>query len=752
MAAEVRIIVSQTASGSAIKDTEKDIESLGKTAKESGGGFSALREIGIGALRELGAAATNAALGGLKALAGAIGEGITDAREAAKINAQTEATIKSMGNVAGVTSQHVQDFAASLSAAAGKSLFGDSQIQESTNLLLTFSEIKGSTLDLATVLTTDLAQALGGAPRDHAMMLGKALNDPIKGITALGKAGLTFSQEQKDVIRALVETGDIAGAQKIILEELNKQVGGSAAAAAAADGGWAQFNDRMGEAKETMGAAVLPLLGILAGFLNDQILPVVESTAAAFADWLANPETQAGIQVMADLLMGGVGQAMAFIGSIIAPLITEVRLFAETWGIAGEFTSGFLEQLGGTIDLLIGAEGTFQDFGSTITSVFSDSRTPLEGFINVLSQVSPTFALVRAMIEAALPPIRDIILTVFGIIQGFIAEHGQKIRADLTSAWQQIQAIIEQITPPIQAIISAIFGNIALFLHTHGDDIKAFLGQTWDAIAEIINLALQLIQATLVPALQFIAGFISSHGAEIQAILNTVWENIKGVITIAIALVKGILQTGLALIKGDWQGAWDAIKTMVNTVWETIKTMLTTNLEILKTLLLGAWTYIKDQLFIILNGIAGNIYQMMLAAIGTITSLGVKLAEAAAGVGNNIVSGIVSGINNGASAILNAARDAAMAALNAAKSALGIGSPSRVFAESVGLPMAQGMAVGLMSGVPLVTGAAQTVAGAAVGGATSNTRISNFTYAPSYASTPRPSMDAAMVRSIGGAV
>ena len=32
-------------------------------------------------------------------------------------------------------------------------------------------------------------------------MLGKALNDPVKGITALGRAGVTFTDEQKKQIK-----------------------------------------------------------------------------------------------------------------------------------------------------------------------------------------------------------------------------------------------------------------------------------------------------------------------------------------------------------------------------------------------------------------------------------------------------------------------------------------------------------------------------------------------------------------------
>lgn len=699
MAAEVRIIVGQQGNGSAVADAKKDVAELGQTAEKSGGGFSVLREIGIGALRELGAAATNAALGGLKALGGAIMEGIGDAREAAKINAQTGAVLKSTGNAAGTSAEHIQDYAAALSAAAGKSLFGDSQIQESTNLLLTFTNIKGTVLDAATAISVDMAQALGGAPKDSAIQLGKALNDPIKGVTALTRVGVTFSQEQKDMIQALVETGDVAGAQKVILAELSKEFGGSAEAAAKADGGWVQFNDRMGEAKETVGAAILPLLGLLAGVLNDTIAPAIETAATTMAAWLGDPAVQAQLQAIGEAITTGIGAAFSFLADVAIPA-------------------------------LIGAWQTLAPVIQPVIASFTDAKSPVDGLINTLAQVSPVFALVKAGIEAALPPIRDIVLTVFGIIQGFIAEHGEKIRFDLMSAWQQIQAIIEAVTPPIQAIIGTIFGAIAEFLHAHGDDIRAFLGQTWDAIAEIINLALQLIQAIIVPAFEFVAGLISSHGDTIQALLSNAWAAIKLIVDTALTLIRGILTAAMQAIHGDWSGAWNTIKTMSATVVQNIFDLFKLGFEQLKILIFTIWNAIKLDLENILNGIVGFVIQTMLGIANAIRDFGSQAAGAASSLGSAIVGGIADGIKNGASAIVNAAKDAAMAALNAAKSALGISSPSKVFADSVGLPMAQGMVQGMIAGAPMVVQTARDVAGAAVSGGRSVTNNRNFTYQP----------------------
>ena len=63
--------------------------------------------------------------------------------------------------------------------------------------------------------------ALGTDAESAAIQMGKALNDPILGISALGRAGVQFTESQKEMIATLVESGDVVGAQSIILAEFD---------------------------------------------------------------------------------------------------------------------------------------------------------------------------------------------------------------------------------------------------------------------------------------------------------------------------------------------------------------------------------------------------------------------------------------------------------------------------------------------------------------------------------------------------
>jgi hypothetical protein len=189
---------------------------------------SKLGAVGMGLLAG-GAAGLTVAVG--QGLVSAFKTGISEFSEAQKVSAQTAAALKSTGGAAGVTQKHIESMAGALQKQTG---LQDDAIQSSQNLLLTFTKISNSgpdkIFDRATRATLDLSVALGKDMGSSAMMVGKALNDPVKGVSALGRAGVQFTSSQKETIKSLVETGRVADAQKMILRELETQVGGSARA------------------------------------------------------------------------------------------------------------------------------------------------------------------------------------------------------------------------------------------------------------------------------------------------------------------------------------------------------------------------------------------------------------------------------------------------------------------------------------------------------------------------------------------
>jgi hypothetical protein len=185
-----------------------------------------------------------------------------------QVDAETKlaAVIKATGGAAGFTADEMKKMAAGLQSIT---TFGDEAIINMQALLATFKEVKGDQFTEATRAALDMAAVLDTDLKGAAIQLGKALNDPTQGMNALTRSGVSFTEQQKQLVKALQESGNIAGAQNVILAEMRAQFGGAAeAAAAAAGGGMKQFWNTLGDIKESIGMEVLPLLDDMAPALE----------------------------------------------------------------------------------------------------------------------------------------------------------------------------------------------------------------------------------------------------------------------------------------------------------------------------------------------------------------------------------------------------------------------------------------------------------------------------------------------------
>ncbi len=198
-------------------------------------------------------------LGGLKTLfatafagvgVGALFKGVIDASsESETALAQLDAAIKSTGNVAGLSRQQYIELA---NALAQTSTYSDETILSAETLLQTFARVRGNEFVGATKAVLDMSAALGRDLASSASLLGKALNDPVRGLRTLREVGVSFSADQEHVIEQFTRSGDVAKAQQIILAELARLYGGRAAAAADTLGGAiANLKKQFGELLES---------------------------------------------------------------------------------------------------------------------------------------------------------------------------------------------------------------------------------------------------------------------------------------------------------------------------------------------------------------------------------------------------------------------------------------------------------------------------------------------------------------------
>jgi hypothetical protein len=225
-----------------------------------------------------------------------LGVGLKEAMASEKINAQFAAGIKSTGNAAHLSVKSMDDLAASIAGYSGQSY---ESIGKTEQLLQTFVNIKNTgvhkTFDQATVAAADMAAKMGGDASGMAIKLGKALNDPVKGMTALSRVGVAFTKGQKDSVAAMMKHGNVAGAQAIILKELQTEFGGAAKAAGQTLPGQLSrskvaFGELSKSVVETILPIVTPAIQGLAGTITKNT-PAIKAFAKAFSEDLKNAIT-----------------------------------------------------------------------------------------------------------------------------------------------------------------------------------------------------------------------------------------------------------------------------------------------------------------------------------------------------------------------------------------------------------------------------------------------------------------------------
>lgn len=258
--------------------------------KDAGRAGKAAGQIGTGIKRGAVIAAA-----GIGFLAAQVAIGLDSLSQLESQTAQTNAVLKSTKGAAGISAAAVGTLAQKYESM--NATIGDEVIRNVENLMLTFTNIKGKAFEPTLAAILNMNQALGGGPeglQGVALKVGRALSDPVKGITALTRSGVVFTDQQKKQITALVKSGHLLDAQKIVLKELNTEFGGSFLAGGNTTAGKiAKFTDSIDDLQRALATALLPTIGKVAdklsAFLADpkvvaEVSKLGENIASLFSD------------------------------------------------------------------------------------------------------------------------------------------------------------------------------------------------------------------------------------------------------------------------------------------------------------------------------------------------------------------------------------------------------------------------------------------------------------------------------------
>jgi Flp pilus assembly pilin Flp len=290
-------------------------------------------------------------LGGLKSALGPLavafsavgiasftGDMIRSAEEGAKVDATLSNITKQMnifGGATGTVVTRLQDFATEQMKMTG---IDDDVIKAGQAKLMTFSNVAksagtmGGAFDKATTLAMDLSAAGFGSVDSASVMLGKALQDPLKGITALQRVGVSLSEDQKKQVKDFMAVNDVASAQKVILGEVERQVGGTAAASATP---LAKMKAQWDDLTQAIGTELQPVISGIATFITTNVIPAMSGLGAGIKgafQWFS--DNQAWILPV----LGAIGTALLGI-AIYMGVLNVVAAITAAGGMAAIIAS-----------------------------------------------------------------------------------------------------------------------------------------------------------------------------------------------------------------------------------------------------------------------------------------------------------------------------------------------------------------------------------------------------------------------------
>ena len=487
----------------------------------------------------IGQTAKKAALGAATIGIAALGAGVKFAmmaEESAVADNRITQINKSMGLFGAQSGKVTDRLIKQASAQAALTGVDDDVIKGTQAKLLTFKDLAktadkaGGAFDRAQKAAIDMAAAGFGEAEGNAVQLGKALQDPIKGITALAKSGVTFTAKEKEKIKALTESGKLLDAQNMILKAVETQVGGTAQATAKSSDimKWA-----LGEAGESIGGLLLPAFEKATSFVTKKIVPAIQ----AFVDKIKSGQDP--ISAISDTLRDAFGPKIA-----------------TAFNYAVGAIQGFWDVIKGVAGWVVANRAWIEPMVVGITAMVAVYKVynTIMGIARVV-QAASTVAQLALNAAWAANPIGVIVLLIVGLVAAFMYlwKTNDGFRKAVIAGWNAIKAGAIAIWGAIKTGISLAWNGIKkLFAWSpvglvvgNWDKIRSGAASAWGAIKSTVSN----LWNGLVNTIKAGASFFKNIGRDIvdglKAGISGAWRSLvskfSGLTAMLPAAVKKIL-------------------------------------------------------------------------------------------------------------------------------------------------------------------------------------------------------------------
>jgi hypothetical protein len=393
-----------------LRTAQDELRGLTRTGAETERAVSTSAEKISASWRRM-AGIAGAALGTLAASFG-LRAAINESEQYSLQLSRMSAIIRATGGVAGRTTAQLEAQAQALARASLESVDG---VMSAQRVLLTFRNVQGEVFDRAIESAADLAAAMGGDIVSATRQIARALEDPINGVTALTRSGTVFTTAQRDMIRAMVEAGDTAGAQAVILAELEGQYGGAARAVPPLSSALDSLGQSMGNLRrafvESTGVsqafafaadtasnivqAFSENLGDLRGFIiatalgvTAYYLPAIAAATFQTGLWIASLITLRGALIATGI--GGLIVGAGMLINLLLRLVENTGSLSEAFAVLGRVATGVWE----------GIVSTAQAIPAGLSGVWAGVQ---RGFIGLVFELSMIWRRFLVFLSGSLP-------------------------------------------------------------------------------------------------------------------------------------------------------------------------------------------------------------------------------------------------------------------------------------------------------------------------------------------------------------
>ena len=514
------------------------------------------------------------------------------------------------------------------------------------------------------------------------------LQNSLKGMTAQQKQATLQTLFGSDAIRAAAVLSK-SGADGF--NKMSDAMGKVSAADVAAK----RLDNFKGSLEQMKGS--LETLGITLGtILLPPLRQIVDALTAAM-NWFLN--LGSGAQTAVVGILAFVAGALLVVSAIVkivqaaqtirATLIVLRTAFATTWLAALGPIALVIAAIAAVVAVVVLLWKHSETFRSIVIAAWNAIKAAVQAVVNWFTgTLVPLMQQVWASLQGPINEFKAFMTQVWNdlkqIAQNFWNAFGPMIMAAI-STWV---AIVKAVWSVLLAVFRTYFSILMAIWRTGWNILVAVVGPIFNIIKTVISTALRIIANVILGILNVLKGNWSGAWQNFLNIARAVFSAVVSIVRNGMQAIRGVVVAVMNGVRAVASAAWNGIKNIISAALNAIRSIVSSVLNGIRAVITAAWNNARAATSNAWNAIRAAVSNGVAGVMNIIHSLPGKiigalsgLAGTLAGVGRNIIQGLINGIQSMAGTVASAAANVVKGAINAAKSALKIGSPSKVFHE-----------------------------------------------------------------------